>query len=798
MTPTESTASCNVTRILTHEEFASKHPHPPSPENVRIARRADTSIDRHGEPTITRQIEASIDRQPPAPFDRRAHVTYRVQIPKIDVARLNELRPKSKPSENPPETVRTPSDDGQDPMEEDRVPTGRTLRRRKEKVAKHLKRGDDEKEKQNFRKRVFRIPIDKPFEDAYYTHRLWMFFRENREKEEDIKRMFCEAREKMRMRRITLKKNSDHGQFVIPCTVEPSQELFTFVDCSQRNSGGIVRDLEVQIGIALVPVDFHVLDIKLNWNSSLLLGRVFLSTVGVVYNLKTNKLCLTLIDPSAHYDPIPVKKPHMPPEESMIQESLQIATVEPDDWENDYYNPTIAAYTKQHMRTEEYDEDYEDERTTEYKTILDDQDTLLYHSSWKRNAPSIDIPGSPSIDTQPPRRNRKRVSTGITNYSSIDAEVNREKMNYMKVSHMRNFLICKDAMKQINIDQKLLGEDTIHAPDRLNPDGHARAIDGQYHQKDTKEFYDAAGGIDKSFKLRSHNPTRPSIVDAPTSVDRQPEFYRRAFDSHGTRKFFWEEKDEYGVYRDEQGYARDLDGNTIRLHNMDIRRTKMVPEIYTKDEINEMFYRICGEQEKNKEAFQMKLDGVYYPLNNSISWLTTCMEEMKQDIARIQHATDVALSSKINIHRSMEEIDQLVEEIYRALETTEERLDGRCDDIYFPMDLDISALTSKIEAIQGELVEIHSYIARRPEASSSIGRHNNKSTDIHQRTSVDDATNRGRLVPKMTSDMSDTHYHGDEISADTYATFRRHQFNLESLEERLQRMENTTATMKEK
>ncbi|KAF2549713.1 hypothetical protein F2Q68_00035348 [Brassica cretica] len=75
-------------------------------------------------------------------------------------------------------------------MEEDRVPTGRTLRRRNEKVAKHLKRGANGKEKENFRKRVFRIPIDKPFEEAYYTHRLWMFFRETREKEEDIKRMF--------------------------------------------------------------------------------------------------------------------------------------------------------------------------------------------------------------------------------------------------------------------------------------------------------------------------------------------------------------------------------------------------------------------------------------------------------------------------------------------------------------------------------------------------------------------------------------------------------------------------------
>ncbi|KAF3594716.1 hypothetical protein DY000_02023685 [Brassica cretica] len=206
-------------------------------------------------------------------------------MPKIDVARLNALRPTPKPSENPPETVRTPSDDGEDPMEEDRVPTGRTLRRRKEKVAKHLKRGANEKEKENFRKKT-------------------------REKEEDVKRMFCEAREKMRMR-ITLKKKSDPGQFGIPCTVEPSQELFTFVDCSQRNSGGIVRDLEVQIGNALVPVDFHVLDIKLNWNSSLLLRRAFLSIVGAVCNLQTNQLCLALIDPNAHYDPIPVKKPHM-------------------------------------------------------------------------------------------------------------------------------------------------------------------------------------------------------------------------------------------------------------------------------------------------------------------------------------------------------------------------------------------------------------------------------------------------------------------------------------------------------
>ena len=96
---------------------------------------------------------------------------------------------------------------------------GRILRKRKEKVAKHLKRGANEMKKKSFQKRVFRILLETSFEHAYFTHRLRMFFRETRETEEDIRRMFCEAREKMK-RMITLKKKSDLGKFAIPCTVK--------------------------------------------------------------------------------------------------------------------------------------------------------------------------------------------------------------------------------------------------------------------------------------------------------------------------------------------------------------------------------------------------------------------------------------------------------------------------------------------------------------------------------------------------------------------------------------------------
>ncbi|KAF3589052.1 hypothetical protein F2Q69_00028791 [Brassica cretica] len=72
------------------------------------------------------------------------------------------------------------------------------------------------------------------------------------------------------------------------------------------------------------------------------------------------------------------------------------------------------------------------------------------------------------------------------------------------------------------------------------------------HQQ--KESYDTTSGIKKSFKQGTRYPTQPSIdVDVPTSVDRRPEFGRRAFDLLGSRRFYWEEKDEYGIYRDDQG-----------------------------------------------------------------------------------------------------------------------------------------------------------------------------------------------------------------------------------------------------
>ncbi|KAF3582483.1 hypothetical protein DY000_02033097 [Brassica cretica] len=481
----------------------------------------------------------------------------------------------------------------QQTLEEDRVSTGRTLRRRKEKVAKHLKSGANEKEKENFQKRIFRIPLHRPFEEAYYTHRLWMFFRDTREKEEDIRRMFCEDREKMRMR-ITLKKKSDLGQFGVPCTVKRIE--FPHALCDTGASVSILPrvmadHLDLQIGNALVPVDFHVLDIKLNWNSSLLLGRAFLSTVGAVCNLQTNQLCLTLIDPNAHYDPIPVKKPQT--------NSRRI---------ND---PGIIGACQCGA---EYEYDYSESINTHLVT---------------------------SIDTQPQQRCRKRASTDTAYYKSVDTDFNRVRDGDYSIGswadehHHESFAVetttytpGADKLQDSFTDEELLNmqkrDDTdqiqaeapidrhssstidrhqqYHVDRQPDPDSYAKAIDGRTlhvsgediadilqtangadnlfmhqrsnpEQKTTKEFYDTAGGIENNFKQRSRHTTHPSIdVDVATSVDRQSEFGRRAYDLYGNRKFYWEEKGEYGVYRDDKEFARELDGRTIPFHNKDMRR----------------------------------------------------------------------------------------------------------------------------------------------------------------------------------------------------------------------------------
>ncbi|KAF3602358.1 hypothetical protein F2Q69_00035075 [Brassica cretica] len=82
--------------------------------------------------------------------------------------------------------------------------------------------------------------------------------------------------------------------------------------------------------------------------------------------------------------------------DSAHQKSIDITKEEsvdssPRDWENDYYNPMMSTHTRNTMHTEVYDEDYEEERAIKYRAILDEEDRLLHHYSWKRNVRSTEL-----------------------------------------------------------------------------------------------------------------------------------------------------------------------------------------------------------------------------------------------------------------------------------------------------------------------------------------------------------------------------------------------------------------------
>ncbi|KAF3582726.1 hypothetical protein DY000_02030731 [Brassica cretica] len=303
-------------------------------------------------------------------------------------------------------------------------------------------------------------------------------------------------------------------------------------------------------------------------------------------------------------------------------------------WADEHHHERFAVETATYAPEADKQQDsFTDEELINMQR-RDDTDQIQAEAAWERTrfSQSTDTRHQQSIDTRHPQ------SININNTTSIDnrpipkttvSEKDKSDKQYLTPDEFGFFRDPDGYAKAI--DRRTLHVSREDIADILQTGSGADNLFSHHHsnpeQKATKEFYDTAGGIENNFKQRSRHTTHPSIdVDVPT-VDKQPEFGRRAYDLYGKRKFYWEEKDEYGVYRDDQRYARDLDGNTIRLHSTDIRRvlerasrdepnyiclpehanlftqTKLVPEIYTKNEISEMFYVVCGEHERNKEAF---------------------------------------------------------------------------------------------------------------------------------------------------------------------------------------------------
>ncbi|KAF3611531.1 hypothetical protein DY000_02048996 [Brassica cretica] len=361
--------------------------------------------------------------------------------------------------------------------------------------------------------------------------------------------------------------------------------------------------------------------------------------------------------------------------------------------------------------TEEYDEDYWKERAIE---IAMQDERYSSHSFNNTSPPSIDRVYSASVDTHPHPAKRSYASIDTTPGTSIDIKVaafEKEKGN-------------------------------IPIPSR-DPDGHARAMDErilQVSREDIADILQLANGHDNLFMQQRSIPDNiPAVPDEhpradtteigsqqscqpvgqksidkdaltsfdrapPPSVDRRYECERRAYDIYGARKFRWEQKDEYGVYRDE----------CKEQHATSFTPTKLAPEIYTKNEINEIVTGIFGAQEKLEDELKTLVDDTYQPLHRGYNELFRSMAEMRTEIESMQHilekeATtspliDTNKATSIDVKPQTSQIPAEAESLAEKKDEWEiAYINTKINDVYNPLNNNVDWLSTRIDLLQQDL-----------------------------------------------------------------------------------------------
>ncbi|KAF2564628.1 hypothetical protein F2Q70_00016668 [Brassica cretica] len=274
-------------------------------------------------------------------------------------------------------------------MQVDEATEGRRLRKRKEKIPKNLKREANEKEMDGFTKRVLRIPVEKPFDEVYFTHRLWMFFRETKETEEDIRRMFHHVRERMKLR-ITLKKKSDPGKFAIPCVVKGIEFPHALCDtgASLGNDLGYIAachcgaEYEIEYSES---IDTHTAS-SIDSNESLTTDEHYPTSLDGKHLVDHFTL------PDQCYPNFSFQQPN-----KRGRDDYSIGSWADSGFHESFAVETVISSSNEDP-TEEYDEEYWKERAIE---IAMQDDRYSSHSFNNTSPPSIDKVYSASVDTHP-------------------------------------------------------------------------------------------------------------------------------------------------------------------------------------------------------------------------------------------------------------------------------------------------------------------------------------------------------------------------------------------------------------
>ncbi|KAF3580888.1 hypothetical protein DY000_02030948 [Brassica cretica] len=258
----------------------------------------------------------------------------------------------------------------------------------------------------------------------------------------------------------------------------------------------------------------------------------------------------------------------------------------------------------------------------------------------------------------------------------------------------------------------------------------------------------------------------------------------RTFCMHGSNLFCQPKKES----------AKSIDMRPLSSINGLVRPAK---DSYDKAKMDELAEEIDRAIRPSDAYHSKKLDDFYYPFDNSISWLTTCTEEMKQDLAMLQkqHGVGAGRSTLIDAHTKIL-IDASIKALIDArLAPFEDRLQSfiyRLDGVFYPLRDSVYFLNTHLDALQHEMVMIQRQLDSQAEPSPSI--------DRRTRPSIDDdhITRRSKLVTEkslhdkldeitFSQDLlkEDVYQKQKDISETTYARLGMQQRNIGNLQHRM-------------
>ncbi|KAF3607732.1 hypothetical protein DY000_02051630 [Brassica cretica] len=322
--------------------------------------------------------------------------------------------------------------------------------------------------------------------------------------------------------------------------------------------------------------------------------------------------------------------------------------------------------------------------------------------------------------------------------------------------------------KNMSIDYNFLTPDEFGI--FRDSDGHAKAMDGrilQVSREDIADILQLANGPDNLF-MQQRN-----ILDYLAVPDEYPRANKPGICSHQSctpvgqasidkvASTSFDREDEYGVYKDEFGYARSVAGEMIPVTKDNIRKileraslfeeshlclpehatsftpTRLAPEIYTKDEINEKLNGICGAQEKVGDELKTLVDDTYQPLDRGYNELFRSMAERRTEIESMQNnlekeattspSIDANKATSIDVKPQTSKIPAKPESLAEKKDEWEiAYINTRINDVYNPLNNNVDWLSTRIDLLQQDLDTIRK---KDPQPATSI--------DICTITSID-------------------------------------------------------------